>query len=455
MLLSSSIFAVLWVGWGWLPFSCGGSLTNAFANLICRQSFERLFFSLPNELHVLILKSLSLQDLLDLRILSRSWHTLVTLHEVPFVRHYLANHVPAYALRLYPVRDNTSLNLHHLCSIWHRLHVATKLSHLICEWAVKDIFLRTTDARRLEFAPQSERMYRRLVPLVFTVFHFFEQYRILHEEYIREHDGVGLHLTPYTLNPVEVQVMSMYDDATLLRVHEVFPLVIASFCRRLRPPTYIGRVERSIRGYLRDKPPDEVHSAILCLGGLRQVEKLWEVKGYGARRHAVDVWYSSVSRPPVDPSLRPSFASRSDRSFINMGRKKASQPATVVSHDWTSSHGVGSADGTSHHSDSSYIFHTSLASGMPMSPLPASSLASLLPDMPVLQQIWLVTAEALILERKIVERPQDISRNTQVLLDLIREDGFELGDEWSYGATGSPSVRPPPGSADDDDPSGY
>ncbi len=76
----------------------------------------------------------------------------------------------------------------------------------------------------------------------------------------------------------------MYDDRTLLQVHQVFPLVVASFCRRLRPPSYVGRVERSIRGYLREKPPDEVHVAALCVGGLRQVERFWEIKGYNTRR---------------------------------------------------------------------------------------------------------------------------------------------------------------------------
>jgi hypothetical protein len=45
------------------------------------------------------------------------------------------------------------------------------------------------------------------------------------------------------------------------------------------------------------------------------------------------------------------------------------------------------------------------------------------------------TAEALILERKIVERSQDIKRNTQVLLELIRDDGTDGLDDWVSGNT--------------------
>jgi len=68
-----------------------------------------------------------------------------------------------------------------------------------------------------------------------------------------------------------------------------------------------------------------------------------------------------------------------------------------------------------------------------MSPLPREHLKILLPDLQHLSNIWIHTAEALILERKIVERSQDIKRNTQVLLELIRDDGMDGLDEWSSG----------------------
>ena len=66
----------------------------------------------------------------------------------------------------------------------------------------------------------------------------------------------------------------------------------------------------------------------------------------------------------------------------------------------------------------------------------------MLPDLPILQKIWMETAEALILERHIVERPSDIRRNAQVLTDLIREDGVEDEDQWLYGTIAPESVRP-------------
>ncbi|KAI1807341.1 hypothetical protein F4811DRAFT_12519 [Daldinia bambusicola] len=407
--------------------------------------FDQLFLALPNELKIQIIASLPLSDVLSLRLASRSWHAMITVNEFPIARYHLEHHVPVYAKRLYPAPDPTAIRLHYLCGIWHRLHVAAKLSYLICERVTKEIFLRTTVAQRIEFEPQYERMRRRLIPLLFTVFHFFETYRTLHVEYIQEH-GHGLSKVPYTLNPIELKIMSMYDDQTLLRVHQVFPLVVSSFCRRLRPPSYVGRLERSLRGYLKDRPPDEVYVTAMCVGGLRQVERFWEIKGYNSRRGAVDSWYNSVLREPVE------VGTKARRGFRGLTRKKSSAGESDFprpGEPYVNGRGRQGSDAGRRGSDASMItwenlvYNTSLAEGMPMGELSREQLKMLLPDLPTLQQIWLPTAEALILDRGIVERPQDIKRNAQVMLELIREDGAAEEDEWWYGRAAPESVRPP------------
>ncbi|TLS23282.1 uncharacterized protein PpBr36_05934 [Pyricularia pennisetigena] len=410
--------------------------------------FDQLFIALPVELQVEIVASLPLSDILNLRSASRAWHSMITLNEVPIARYHLENNTPAYAKRLYPLPDGAKPNLHHLCGIWHRLHVAAKLAYFICERVTKEIFLRVTEIERREFAPSWERMRRRLIPLIFTIFHFFETYRERHLQYLIDNKGVGLRHTPYTLNPIEVEVMNMYDDRTLLHVHQVFPLVVSSFCRRLRPPSYAGRVERTVRGYLREKPADEVHVAALIVGGLRQVEKFWEVKGYNTRRTVVDNWYKSVSQPTAP---EPTISSKTKRSLMGLGRKKS---MAAIPKDNKPSEGSSAA--TRGSIDSGYgnvnnpIFTTSLAEGMPMATLPWEHLQMLVPDLPPLQQMWLHTAEALILDRKIVQRPAEIKRNAQMMLELISEGGMAEEDQWWYGQGGSDSIRPPLESIEDD-----
>jgi hypothetical protein len=362
----------------------------------------------------------------------------VTLNESPIARYHVAHSLPAYSVRLYPLPDRTETTLHYLCSIWHRLHVAFKLSTMIASQATKEIFLRVTPAQRQEFEPQHQRMRQRLMPLVFTLFHYFETYRDIHAKHLVA-NGTPLRLLPYTLNPIECQVMAMYDDQTLLKVHQVFPLVMSSFRRRLRPPSYAGRLERSFKGYLKDAPVDEVYATIISIGGLRQAQRFWETKGYNARRAAVDTWYGLVTRSPVEPPPK------SKMSLItHLGRKKhapAVEAATSeAAHDATSCNEWFCVKPTCQaarrrHSTDNLVFHSSLSAGPPMSPLSRDQLLLVLPDLQHLSNIWMHTAEALILERKIVERSQDIKRNTQVLLELIRDDGTDGLDDWVSGNT--------------------
>lgn len=439
-------------------------------------SFDQLFHNLPSELKIQIISLLPLSDVLNLRLASRAWHGMVTLNEVPIVRYQLEHEVPAYAKRLYPISEASGYTLHYLCGLWHRLHVAAKLAGRMCDWCTKEIFLKTTRDQVAEFAGQRERMYRRLIPLLFTIFHFFENYRKLHLQYIQQH-GHGVERTPYTLNPIEVQIMNMYDDRTLLQVHQVFPMVVASFCRRLRPPSYVGRLEKTIRGYLREKPADEVHTAVLCLGGLRQVLRLWEVKGYNTRRSAVDVWYNDINSDGKGPSSLPlsskpaetmptatastgSKDAKTRRGIMGLGRKKSSRqirdahvaeappplPTSRASQDQVPTRASLQAY------QQNFIFQTSLAAGVPMNRLEADQYQLLLSDLPVLQKLWLSTAEALILDRKIVERAIDIKRNAQVMLDLIKEDGIAEEDIWWYSMATTKSIRPPPLEAIEEDP---
>ncbi|PSR91947.1 hypothetical protein BD289DRAFT_497112 [Coniella lustricola] len=425
-------------------------------------TFDELFFELPNELKIQVIASLPLSDVLNLRLASRSWHRMISLNEVPIVRYQLAHEVPAYAKRLYPISDASGYSLHYLCGLWHRLHVAAKLARRMCDWCTKEIFLKTTKEQVATFAGQRERMYRRLIPLLFTIFHFFENYRKLHMQYIQEH-GYGIERTPYTVNPIEVKIMDMYDNRTLLHVHQVFPMVVASFGRRLRPPSYVGRLEKTIRGYLRDEPNDDMKTAVLCLGGLRQVLRCWEVNGYNTRVGIVETWFHDIKdgkEPPrpVETNNNTKDA-KAKRGLMSLGRRKSNWQIrdSAKTDDTTGQSSRGSLERTSSRNSmtGSYqnlVFNTSLGAGMPMDRLDHDQYQTLLADLPVLQRLWLTTAEAMILDRRIVERPVDIKRNAQVLMDLIKEDGVVEEDIWWYGMADTQSITPPPLEAIEEDP---
>ena len=397
--------------------------------------FEQRFFALPSDLQVQIIAYLRIPDILNLRIVSRNWYNLISLNEMPISRAFLEhNPFPRFATYLYPLPDPSEITLHYICGQWHRFFMASKLSAVITEWITTDIFLRKTEAKRLEFLPQQARMHRRLVPLLFIIFHFFEMYRHLHIKRLLD-QGYGLLREAFTTNPIELQIMSMYDNETLLQVHQFFPFLVMALCGKLRPPSYFSRIERSIRGYHQDPPPPHVPAAIFFIGGLREVARFSAIEDYEARRTAVDNWYASISREPINSE------SQSRRWLVGLGWRQSRQTSlsaaegnldntASVSGSVSSRSGPGDGhDGrTSSSPSGNPVLNASLAAGPPMGPLSAEHTQLLLPDLPVLQQIWLPTAEALLLERRAIERRQDIKKNAQVLLELIRE-GITDADE--------------------------
>ncbi|KAH8665149.1 hypothetical protein BGZ60DRAFT_379039 [Tricladium varicosporioides] len=370
-------------------------------------NFELGFFALPGDLQVQIIASLDIPDILSLRTTSREWHNLISVNERPIARAFLEQDaIPQFATSLYSLPPPTEINLHYICSLRHRLLVSASLSAMMAEWITKDMFLRKTEAQWLKFLPEQARLRNRLVPLLFTAFHFFEILRNLCMEQTLER-GQTLPLKGRMLQAIESKIMNTYNDETLLEVHQIFPLLISFLCSKLRPPSYLSRLERSLLGYHMVAPPDHVIAAILCVGGLREVTKFSKVQGYERRRTAVDIWYNSISSQPIKEYPRQEITD--SKCNTNLGTNYGSSQSTKSERVYSKKL----------KSNQSLLNNASLAAGPPMAFLPLECMPRLLQGLPVLQQIWVSTAESLLLERGVVERKGDIKKNAQVLRSLV------------------------------------
>jgi hypothetical protein len=403
--------------------------------------FEEHFFALPSDLQVHVVAYLCVPDILNLRLASKNWHEFVSANETPISRAFLErNPVPRFAIELYPLPASPDLNLHYIRGLWHRLSVTSKLSVLMTDWITTDIFLRKDNLQQSEFLPQQVRIRRRLIPLLFTIFHFFETYRHFHLKHLLENDH---ELLPegWKFNPVARKIMNMYDNKTLLQVHQIFPFLLAYLDRKLRPPSFFGRVERSFRGYVRGSPPEHVRVGILCIGGLREMARLSEIENYDARITAVDGWYASISQKQIDPVPharrwpKALGQTHSKQAPLNSAEEEITNTA-LKSDDihLPSSSRDNYEDAAGTNSDSNQNNNSKPPTAMPMPPLSSEHARLLIPDLPNLNQIWTPTAEAMLIARWAVDRKQDIKKNGQSMDELIL-DKFTTADELFYGRT--------------------
>jgi hypothetical protein len=400
--------------------------------------FEENFFALPVELRDQVIAYLGVPDFLNLKLVSKSWHELVSVNETSISRAFLEyNPIPRFVVSLYPIPAD--LDLQYIYGLWRRLSMTSKLSRLMADWITTDMFLRKGETQR-EFLPQQTRIRRRLIPILFTLSHFFEAYRHLHLHHLLENDHP---LLPEgcKINPVERKIMNMYDNKTLLQVHQVFPFVLSYLKRKLRPPSYFGRLEKSLYGYVRSPVPEHVHASILCIGGLREMTKILKIENYDDRRVAVDDWYSTVFQQPID------YTPETHRWSLVFGQKKPKQSSSGTAaggaRNTTSastSNRPHTAQGAEHNNakdikgKGKQTTNTTSSSSASIEPISAEHARLLLQDLPTLEQIWIPTSEALLLAWRVVERSQDIKRKGQAMHELIVEE-FTAADELFYGCS--------------------
>jgi hypothetical protein len=233
------------------------------------------------------------------------------------------------------------------------------------------------------------------------------------------------------------------NNNTLLQVHQVFPLFKLYLSRKLRPPSHLGPVERSLRGYRREKAPDHGHVlvAILCIGGLGEVLRFSEIDKYEARRIAVDGCYTSISHEPLNSGSqmhrRPMGPGLGRRQWtrVSISSAESTSDNTASSHSSVfSSFMPGSNHNGWRRSSScgSVVSDAGLTAGSPRSHVVAAQKHLLLPGLPLLEQLWIPTAEALIIEKQAVSRPTDIKKKAEVERELIRA-GITEADELIYG----------------------
>ncbi|KAI9707282.1 MAG: hypothetical protein M1836_000242 [Candelina mexicana] len=247
-----------------------------------------LFGALPNELHVQILCELPFVDILTLRMTSRSFLDLITISQSPIVRHHVKHGIPTHFLRIYPSPSPMNARLNYLIGLQYRLRVCSSLAGRLADFFSAETFGNRTESSRQKFQPQRDRMWRRMIPWLLVLFHFFESYRSNLIEHLLNRTEPLPSAEPDSPHHLQVDIISNYSPQILLVAHEIYRLLLRSFSRKLRPPTYAGRLERSIRGWKKPPPAEAELVKVLLAGGLPEVNRIFQAPNYAERRRRIE-----------------------------------------------------------------------------------------------------------------------------------------------------------------------
>ncbi|KAF1988353.1 hypothetical protein K402DRAFT_352400 [Aulographum hederae CBS 113979] len=280
-------------------------IANSFSSSSpSKDQLAELLFALPTELHILILIKLNFADLLALRLASQSFNNLIKSCESAIVRHYVKHVGKSWEYELYPPPRPNQASITYLINLKHRTNTCQKLAAQLCNFVARDILRRNTARKRREFSATWHRMYDRLVPLLFTLSHFFEEYRriILERCVSRSKSGQNFLLNSgSTLWDDQMQIMDKYDPMLLLDCYHMYGFMLQAFERKLRPPAMASTFERFIRGWTAKPATTQEIEILLMLGGMDQVQRVLSHRTYNERRKALDNFIKGLS-PTKNPA---------------------------------------------------------------------------------------------------------------------------------------------------------
>ncbi|KAF8541916.1 hypothetical protein BDD12DRAFT_730439, partial [Trichophaea hybrida] len=285
-------------------------------------SLGERFFKLPVEIQLQIINLISLYDLLNLRQSSRSFRQLTINHENYLVNAYIRTSVPVYALCLFPPPKKIP-TLQYVVELTARQKISTSLAYHLAEQIMKAMMGRRQ--RRAMECGIKERMLRRLrrgmAPLVLTLMHFFETYtmRKLQRLGNGSQDSVSI-LSPEKNMLIQSDIMSQYSDSMLLPLHQMFHLLLHLFFRRMTPSSL--PIVRVLRRWAPSCPPSNSFAKVFVFGGIKQMWRLYRIKGYGRRRRALDKYVKTID------VVRFQWLGRSSTTDITSGTPAKSSTST-------------------------------------------------------------------------------------------------------------------------------
>lgn len=202
---------------------------------------------------------------------------------------------------MYPLPKSTSqLNLDYLYDLSHRLHVVDKLTQHLANFIITKIF--PFDRRIVYCSPMQtyiDNSVWNMRPVLLVLLHFFERYRaeLVHYATKRISCGEFAGFVP-CCGYEESEIIRRYDDpAQLWRAYNMYRLLDLVLARKLWLPSYVGRLESTLRGWGSKPATEESLVQLILLGGFKGINNVLDSRSYRARLKTVQKYLPRMPLP--------------------------------------------------------------------------------------------------------------------------------------------------------------
>lgn len=286
------------------------SSNSAFSDL---PPFAPIFNNLPQELRIQVLCQMSLSDVLCMRLVCRKFRDFVDSSQSSIVRHFTEVRPLEQIASLYqPVTSLAPRTFQNLFGLSRRYHVVKNLSDFLANRLVANIHrLSSWDLHErpdLMLELVSQKMALKVEPYLLMLFHFLETYRAELARLVRS-DDIFSNATKEDINRnAEASAVRQYNGHIVHNLSALCHFLIVTIMMRLRPASYAGFLERTLRGWSGEPASEAQCVELLVLGGLESVYRVLSISNYVERVAAMRQHLRNLTSERLDPQLARRFS---------------------------------------------------------------------------------------------------------------------------------------------------
>jgi hypothetical protein len=173
-----------------------------------------------------------------------------------------------------------------------------RMLSIIASFVQMKVYMIPSCPRFQDFSPYKRRIERRFHASAWIIYHFLERFRHM---IVFQHPSHGQqppdrsHDCPQCTDFVNELIRS-YHPSEIIPAYHFYGLLLQHLRQLSRAPSYVGTIERRLRGWSRRPPADSQLAQVIIIGGIPLLSRLSVLKGtYNQRVEIIGSFIDKIS----------------------------------------------------------------------------------------------------------------------------------------------------------------
>lgn len=179
-----------------------------------------------------------------------------------------------------------------------RQSLVDRMLSIIASFVQMKVYMIPSCPRFEDFSPYKRRLERRFHASAWIIYHFLERFRHI---IVFQHPSHGQHPPDRSHDCLRCtdsvnELIRSYPPSEVIPAYHFYGLLLQHLRQLSRAPSYVGTIERRLRGWSRRPPADSQLAQVIVFGGIPLLSRLSVLKGtYNQRVEIIGSFIDKIS----------------------------------------------------------------------------------------------------------------------------------------------------------------